>query len=294
MSGTIIAIVKGGLGNQLFIYAAARALALRTGRHLFLDTKRGFLRDDYGRCYRLDRFPISAEAMPEAWRIAPTLRHPRHKIIRAWNKVLPRNWRGYFAERWNRPPSQLTTLQPRRERIVLLGYWQDEAYFADRAAELRGELSTPEPGDARNRALGRRLREVESVSVHIRRRQFAHTLHADYYREAVARARTTCRSPTFVLFGDEVDWALREIDFAGAAVEVVAHNEADEIADLWLMTCCRHSIVANSSFSWWGAWLAGGRGIERKVWAPATPGWPIVMSDSWEILENRLEAGNSM
>jgi hypothetical protein len=58
MSPAVIAIVKGGLGNQLFIYAAARALALRTGRTLHLDTTRGYTNDDYGRSYRLNRFPI--------------------------------------------------------------------------------------------------------------------------------------------------------------------------------------------------------------------------------------------
>ena len=165
MSPAVIAIVKGGLGNQLFIYAAARALALRTGRVLYLDSTRGYTQDDYGRSYRLNRFPITAEPMPEGWRIAPTLKHPRHKIIRALNKLLPRDQRSYFAERHHTPPTQLTALQPRRERITLLGYWQNEAYFADHAATIRAELAIPAPTDDQNRVLGEKLaaREGENA-----------------------------------------------------------------------------------------------------------------------------------
>ena len=92
MPKAVITIIKGGLGNQLFIYAAARALALRTGRTLYLDTRRGYSGDSYERSYRLNQFPIVAESMPEQWRIAPHLKHPRHKLIRAVSKLLPRNY----------------------------------------------------------------------------------------------------------------------------------------------------------------------------------------------------------
>ena len=103
--------MKGGLGNQLFIYAAARALALRTGRRLYLDIWRGYTADTYGRSYRLDRFPIQAQVMPEAWRVATMLRHLRHKLIRVQNKLLQRNHRGYLSELNYLGTKQLTSLQ---------------------------------------------------------------------------------------------------------------------------------------------------------------------------------------
>jgi hypothetical protein len=284
-SRAVIAIPKGGLGNQLFIYAAARALALRTGRTLYLDATRGYTKDDYGRSYRLNRFPIQAEPMPEAWRIAPTLKHPRHKIIRTLNKFLPRAQRTYFGEQRHTPPTQLTTLQPRRDRITLLGYWQNEAYFADHAATIRRELTPPAPTDDKNRALGEKFAASESVFLHFRRVQYWNLLGRDYYQAAIDAARAKLSNPHFVLFGDDLNWPQQHLDFRGASVELIAHNSGDELADLWLMSRCRHAVVANSSFSWWGAWL-GDTKADRLVFAPTQVGHPIAMSDRWQRLAN--------
>lgn len=285
MPSAVIAIIKGGLGNQHFIYASARALALRTGRTLYLDTKRGYTNDSYGRSYRLDRFPIVAEAMPEAWRIAATLKHPKHKIIRAWSKCLPRNQRAYLAERRHLPATQLTTLQPHREHITLLGYWQDEGYFADYAAQIRAELTPSLPADEQNRILGERLATSESIFVHFRRVRYEQLLGHDYYQAAIDACLRQTSRPHFVLFGDDLEWPQQNLDFRGASVELVTHNSDDELADLWLMSRCRHAIIANSSFSWWGAWL-GDVLTERLVFVPSQTGLPIVMPTRWQKITN--------
>lgn len=287
MSPAVIAIVKGGLGNQLFIYAAARALALRTDRTLYLDSTRGYTQDDYGRSYRLNHFPITAEPMPEGWRIAPTLKHPRHKIIRALNKLLPRDQRSYFAERHHTPPTQLTALQPRRERITLLGYWQNEAYFADHAAAIRTELAIPAPTDDQNRVLGEKLAARESVFLHFRRVRYWNLLGRDFYQAAIDATLAKLSNPHFVLFGDDLTWPQQNLDFHGASVELIAHNSGDELADLWLMSRCRHAVVANSSFSWWGAWL-GDTTPGRLVFAPTQIGHPITMPERWQRLANTI------
>lgn len=285
MSSAVIAIVKGGLGNQLFIYAAARTLALRTGRTLYLDSTRGYTKDDYGRSYRLNRFPIKAEPMPEEWRIARTLKHPRHKIIRALNKLLPRDQRTYFGEQRNTSPIQLTALNPQRDHITLLGYWQNEAYFADHAAPIRAELAPPIPADEQNRALGERLAACESVFLHFRRVRYWNLLGRDYYQTAIDAACAKLSTPRFVLFGDDLNWPQQNLDFHNANVALITHNSGDELADLWLMSRCRHAVVANSSFSWWGAWL-GDTTAGRTVFAPAQVGHPITMPDRWQRLAN--------
>jgi len=287
MSSAVIAIVKGGLGNQLFIYAAARALALRTGRTLYLDATRGYTKDDYGRSYRLDRFSLKAEPMPEEWRIAPTLKHPRHKIIRALNKLLPRNQRAYFGEQRNASTAQLTALNPRRDHITLLGYWQNEDYFADHATTLRAELAPPTPGDEKNRALAEKLTASESVFLHFRRVRYWNLLGRDYYQAAIDAARAKLSKPHFVLFGDDLNWPQQNLDFRGANVELITHNSSDELADLWLMNRCRHAVVANSSFSWWGAWL-GDTISNRLVFAPTQVGFPIAMPKRWQRITNQI------
>lgn len=288
MSAAVIAIVKGGLGNQLFIYAAARAFALRTGRELYLDATRGYTKDDFGRSYRLNRFPINARPMPEEWRIAPTLKHPRHKLIRAWNKLLPRNQRSYLAERHGQPATQLTTLQPGKARVTLLGYWQSETYFADHAATLRAELNPPFPSDDQNRELGEKFAAGQSVFIHFRRVRYWNLLGRDYYQAAVDAALTKVSRPHFVLFGDDLNWPQQQLVFRGAPVELITHNPNDELADLWLMSRCRHAIVANSSFSWWGAWL-GDTTPDRLVLAPAQVGWDVVMPERWQRIANTIE-----
>ena len=288
----VIAIVKGGLGNQLFIYAAARALALRTGRELYLDTKRGYLADSYGRSYRLDRFPIQAKVMPEEWRVAPTLKHPRHKLIRALNKLLPRDRRGYLAERHNLDASQLTALQPVRERVTLLGYWQAEDYFREQTDVIRRELAPPEPLDARNRELGREMAACESVFLHVRRVRYSPTLDAAYYQTAIDAVRRERGKVHFYLFGDDLAWLRANLNFFDSEVRDVDLNPSDELADLWLMTQCRHAIVANSSFSWWGAWL-GVSDVGRLVFVPTEPGWPVKPASGWHMLLNSLERSDS-
>lgn len=292
MGKSVIGIVKGGLGNQLFIYAAARALALRAGRKLYLDTVRGYTGDGFGRSYRLDRFAIEAEPMPEAWRIAPSLRHPRHKLVRALSRFLPRDWRGYIAEKRGRGPEQLIGLAPMRERVTLLGYWQDEAYFAGHAEAIRRELTPAAPVDERNLRLGEEMAGTESVFLHVRRVRYNPCLGADYYQEAIDRVRGALPARRFYVLGDDLEWPRANLNFHGDEVRYVDHNDGNEIADLWLMTRCRHAIAANSSFSWWGAWL-GERGEGRLVCFPMEPGWPVRAACGWTPVRNRLFTENS-
>jgi hypothetical protein len=276
---SLVAIVRGGLGNQLFIYAMARAMALRTGRTLYLDTVRGYQADDFGRSFRLDRFSVAASVMPEALRIAPTLKHPRHKFIRAINKVLPVAWRSYLAEREDTPADFVRRFDSQRRCVTLLGYWQDERFFADVAAALQSELAPPEPANEQVLVQGARFASAESVFLHVRRTRYSPLLGAGYYQSAIDQAHATLTNPLFIVFGDDLAWVKSSLDFRGAATDFQTYAENDELTDLWLMTQCRHAIVANSSFSWWAAWL--GRAANRKIWAPASTGLPLVMPPDW-------------
>lgn len=284
----IIAIIKGGLGNQLFIYAAARALALRTQRQLYLDTIRGYIRNSFQRQYRLGQFPIVAEPMPEPWRIAPTLRYPRHRLLRAWNKLLPRDWRGYVAERWDRGAHQLTTLRPQRAKVTLLGHWQDEEYFRDFSHYIYAELAPPAPQNHELNKLGDRLAGEDSVALHIRRVRYEYRLRADYYERAIAETLSEFPNAKIYLFGDDLDWAIKSIHGLPAQATICSHDASNELVDFWLMTRCKHVISANSSYSWWAAWLgAGHRG--GRVWAPRQSGYPLVPASGWLTLENEFD-----
>lgn len=284
MPKAVISIIKGGLGNQLFIYSAGRAFALRTNREFYLDDRRGYTHDNYGRDYRLNRLPIHAPTMPEEWRVAPTLKHLRHKVVRAVNKFLPMDWRSYLAQRSDLNSRQLTDRKPCRERVTLNGYWQDEEYFRDFADVIRRELQPPTPTDARNLGFGGELVAENSVFIHARRVRYPVLLPVEYYRKAIVGIREKVNDPSFVVFSDDPAWARENLDLAGDKVRWVEHNAEDEFADLWLMTRCRHAIIANSSFSWWGAWLGGDPVNERIIYSPDHSDWMIRPANGWQII----------
>lgn len=285
----VVTLVKGGLGNQLFCYAAARALALRLGRPLALDIITGYRRDDYGRSFRLGRFPIQAEVARPEWCLGGDTHSWRHRLARNGNKLLPLARRSYLAEKRRHGVELLMLAQPSPSRRVYLnGYWQDERFFEDAAGVIRAELEPPAPVTAGGLETLRRIGEPGfSVMVHVRRVRYSPKLGADYYRSAVRQCLAVEPRARFFVFGDDLEWARTTIDFGGAPVEFVANQGADELEDFHLMTRCAGAIVANSSFSWWGAWL--GR-TPKRVWTPAIPGFPLRPAAGWVSVENRLDA----
>ncbi|OYV04492.1 MAG: hypothetical protein CFE26_16590, partial [Verrucomicrobiales bacterium VVV1] len=251
----VVSLIKGGLGNQMFCYAAGRALALRLARPLLLDTCTGFQRDDYGRAYRLNRFPIIAEEAPLAACLGGDTRAWSHKIARALSKWQRPASRSYLAEREGYTPELLEKAAPPASKLVYLnGYWQDEAFFAIAADRLRKELAPPVPtSEAAVSARKKILSAAVPVMVHIRRERYTPRLDEDYYNQSISACVAKFPEASFFVFGDDFGWAREKIVFEGSPVRFLDRVGLDEIEDLHLMTCCRHAIVANSSFSWWGA-----------------------------------------
>lgn len=281
MSRSLVAIIKGGLGNQLFGYAAARALALRTGRGLLLDRRSGFLRDDYARRFRLDRFPINAGLAPPELTLGDP-KSPRHRRIRNIDRLLPAPWRSYLKESAGRSAARIASFRSCREVVYLNGYWQDEACFRDAADTIRRELQPPPSWDP---GLENELASAGHVFLHIRRNRYSPRLDTTYYQHGIRAAVAALGCPRFEVFGDDLAWAREQLDFEGR--EVRFHEPAgDELVDFRLMTLCRHAIVANSSFSWWAAWL---QEPGNRVWTPRDPGWPLRPAAGWTPVANGLE-----
>jgi hypothetical protein len=284
----VVTLIKGGLGNQLFCYATGRALALRLGRPLSLDITTGYRRDDYGRSYRLGQFPIVANIASPAWCLGGDTHSWQHRLARNYNKLLPLVRRSYLAENRRHGMELLTKAAPLgSHRVYINGYWQDERFFTAAEKVLRAELEPPAPRTLGGQETLRRIQEASfAVMVHVRRVRYSPRLHLDYYRNAVAQCLASVPGARFFVFGDDQEWARSYIDFAGASVEYVTNPGADELEDLYLMTRCGGAIVANSSFSWWGAWLGQ---VNKRVWTPATPGLPLLPSAGWTRVDNTLE-----
>lgn len=275
----IIARVEGGIGNQLFIYAAARALALRTGSQLKLDIwNAGYQESNrYGSRFQLDEFNVAATVADRS-EVAPFMRDCRgYYWRRKINRRLPFALRSVVEERSLFEPRLLTF--PPRPVVYMVGYWQREEYFRIHAATIRQEVTLRRDPSKQSLEVSKRMRQCESTFVHVRRIDYQHRLSAEYYASALRMLFERVQRPALFMFGDDLEWAKRELSLPADA-EFVKHNgDARNYEDLWLMTQCRHAIIANSSFSWWGAWL--NEAPDRTIIAPGAWGYRAAPASGW-------------
>ena len=275
----IVARIEGGIGNQMLSYAATRALSLRSGVPIKLDVHSGFVGTRYGDWYQLDKFNIGATIADASERLDYEGRY--YYWRRKLDRRLPLSWRRVIDERNGRWEPGFLTLKPSR-RVWIWGYWQREEYFRDQAGAIRAEFTAREPYSARNLELGARMRSCESVSVHLRQgKDFRFRLSDQYYAAALRLIRERVKEPKFFVFGRGVraegDYPqegsgapAQELEFPPDTTFIDHNAAADAHADMWLMSQCRHAVVANSTFSWLGAWLN-----------PATTGRVVVAPERW-------------
>ena len=269
---TVVGRVIGGLGNQLFCYAAARRLALTNNAELVVDDVSGFAYDAvYQRHYQLDHFNIPCRKATAAERLEPFSRVRRY-LKRRWNQRLPFAQRAYLVQAGIDFDPSLLHFKP-QGTVYLEGYWQSEDYFKDVADTLRQDLQITPPADAANLAMAARIGDCAAVSVHMRffdepGATGINNAPGDYYDRAVETMERLVPAAHYFVFSDQPTAARARIPLPDARVTFVAHNKGDEnaYADLWLMSQCQHFIIANSTFSWWGAWLSAHPG--KQVIAP--------------------------
>ena len=261
----IISRFNGGLGNQMFCYAAGRALALRHGVDLKLDIRH--YPDGIGRDYELHHFPIHISGLAcwedvkcREWR-EPTL--PGRVIKKITGKPLKRE----HAEDYLNDTDTICRYHPRFETLgpnaFLNGYWQSEKYFADITDTIRHELGAPKSLGPVVRELANKIAACDCpVSLHVRRGDyvanpqttaFHGVCPVEYYQQAVRKLLSQHPKAHLFLFSDEPDWVAENLKLE--APSTMMHDGNTGVDDLWLMSRCRHHIIANSSFSWWGAWL---------------------------------------
>lgn len=269
----VIARLTGGLGNQMFQYAAGRALADRLGTDLLLDT-RAFehalaLRAYTRRAYALSPFRLRTRLATavdlKKWPVWVVELGMRLRLVRPWF----RRW--HFESAITYDPSVRTLPEP----VCLVGYWQSERYFVESTDRIRADFALRQPLAGANAGLLELARSSHSVGLHVRRGDFvsldnAAQIHGvcstDYYRRAIDFVRNGCPQCRFIVFSDDTEWARAELPLDSSAVFVTG-NESNPELDLTLMSACKHHILANSSFSWWAGWL--GYSPEQIVVAPS-------------------------
>jgi hypothetical protein len=261
---TIIKL-KGGLGNQLFQYAYGRLIAARRGEELKLDKDILGAKKDTYRAYGLDNFNIQAElATPEEIKAA---KYPLGNFSRIWRLIKAKVFRIYHIG------YECRMLKPYSK--YLDGYFQSYKYLDLQRAQLLKEISLKEDLSRKYGALISEMAASGSVAVHIRRGDYvsdAKTKKAHfvcdlaYYERAMEMMKKKINEsreniseenilvPIFYIFSDDISWAKENLKVSEKLV-FVSNPELKDYEELMLMSGCQNNIIANSSFSFWSAWL---------------------------------------
>lgn len=251
--------LMGGLGNQMFQYAAGRSLALRHNVRLKVDTS--FFAEEHNgatpRSFELGAFRLSA-----AKQMAP-MRLLRYSGVRGRIEAAIRPERYvHVKERHFEFDGELWMCAPKN--AYLDGYWQSETYFIEFASVIRKDFDLDMQSTGRVGGYFDVIRQVsQPVCVHVRRGDYVsnpsvaafHGLCSlEYYESAVRRVKQMIADAQLFVFSDDPDWCKSKflVEHRPTIIEGCSAHE-----DLWLMSKCRHHVIANSSFSWWGAWLGG-------------------------------------
>jgi hypothetical protein len=275
----ITARLHGRLGNQMFQYAAALGLAARHGTDVAIDSRLAERRNEgvLTRVFDLDL------ASP---RKLPPLKQDSALGYGLWRYagLAPRFRRerglGYNGdiERW-------------KNGTYLHGYWQSERYFAHVADQVRAAFTFPAFSNSQNADMAAQIGGGPSIALHVRRGDYltvaAHVLcDQPYYDAALAQiTQHIGNNATVYVFSDDPDWAKENLPLPLPKVVVDFNGPETDFEDLRLMSLCDHNIIANSSFSWWSAWLNTNH--TKQVAAPAA--WfgdaklqnPDILPDGW-------------
>ncbi len=257
----IIVRIIGGLGNQMFQYAAGKRLAATHNTVLKLDISE--FKDYSLHAYGLSAFNTEELfATPEEIKLLKepevgSLKKKLKKLLRRPSKLGITHIR---ETQFNFAPEILTM----PDSVYLDGYWQSEKYFSDIAEIIRKEFTVKSPQKDKNLALAQQITSCASVSLHVRRGDYVtdkktNTIHGicdlDYYARCIERLGQQVHHPCFFIFSDDPEWAENNLKIPHPAIFIGHNGPEKNYEDLRLMSQCRHHIIANSSFSWWGAWL---------------------------------------
>jgi len=271
----IIVNIKGGLGNQLFQYAAAKRLALKHNSPLKLDPhfEKDKLRDFKLPYFNIDNDEIATQE--EIDRLIISFRRYNniyHKIKRKLELLKPYYKRRYYQHK--KRCNDLGILKA-SDNVYLDGYWGNEQFFSDIRQKLLSWFTLkPDYINDDYLEIKNKTKEENSVSIHIRRgdyaqkektRNFFGLLPLSYYQKAINSLEKQFENLHFFIFSDDMPYVKQNINFEGTTTYINNPNLQD-YHELMLMSHCKHNIIANSTFSWWAAWL--NQNPEKMVIAP--------------------------
>jgi Glycosyl transferase family 11 len=282
----IVVTLLGRLGNQMFQYAAGRSLAELHSAELVLDTSWmiHFRRGGGSERYELDCFDLDVRVCP-VWEVA---RVPNPRRVVYWLQRLRPSRRPFLhviAEDTSTNAFEPAVLSAPDDTFLARGYWQFEDYFVDHVPAIREAFTFP-PLSPASEELADEIRATPAVSVHVRRGDYAGIgllgfLDEAYYRRALETIAATVGELQLFVFSDDPAWCRENLrlPFPTTVVERPLPPER-AWEDMRLISLCRHHVISNSTFSWWGVWLNPSPtkivvGPKRWTQSPKRSGDPI-------------------
>lgn len=263
----IITRLIGGLGNQMFQYAAAKSLALKHNTNVLVDVTE-LNKDTQGlhtkREYDLHIFNSNIN-------IASEKELNKVNQLQLLPLIIKKIFNIYYIANEEGTEYQSKFIKFPKN-TYLNGFWQSELYFIDFENEIKKDFQFIDKIIHENKTLATEISNSESVALHVRRGDYVSNSNAnqfhglcsiDYYEQAVNIISQKFQNFKLFVFSDDIDWCKEHLKFE-APIYYVETNSA--YSDLYLMSICKHNIIANSSFSWWGAWL--NNNIDKTVVAP--------------------------
>lgn len=276
----IIVRLLGGLGNQMFQYATARHISLINKTELRLDLS-AFAKEIYKenatwRGFQLSVFKLKYEvATSQDIEIVKNSELPFFEKLKY--RLLRKNIPSYRkAEQFEK---QLfcfdQSILNASSNTYLTGYWQSPLYFDVIRSVLLKDFEFRENPTKKDYSFFDAIAGQNSVSIHIRRGDYVSNpeylkIHGlctlDYYQSAIKYICGKVTNPAFYIFSDDLDWAKKNLQIKHTCVYVSGTPDGKDYFEMYLMSLCKHNIIANSSFSWWGAWL--NKNSQKIVIAP--------------------------
>ena len=283
----------GGLGNQMFEYAMYLALKEAHPKEIIKVCTRSF--NGYGLHNGLELQRIFGVELPEAslWALTrlayPFFNYKTYQVMFHWLPQRRTMTKGTTYIEFN--GNDLS----RNDSVFYDGYWQNEKWFMGIRQKVLEAFRFPTIKDERNIELASLLADSNAVSCHVRRGDYLLderylVCTSKYYTDAISLMNIKVNPDLYIVFSDDIDWCKQNLPTVIGNRKVVYvdwNKKESSYRDMQLMSLCRHSIIANSSFSWWGAWL--GQYEDKVVIAPSK--WvrePIInnpICDNWIKIE---------
>ncbi|MEO6630787.1 MAG: alpha-1,2-fucosyltransferase [Mucilaginibacter sp.] len=267
----LVVKLQGGLGNQMFQYAFGLSASKKMNAQLSLDLS--FYNQNHGltpRTYALDIFGCQNKFAGS--NVVDSYFRPG--LLQRLSNKAGLNKHTVYHEKAMRFDKGVFDVSP---PVYFEGFWQSEQYFNSIESEVRAAFSFKKPLNLQSQKIADELEQLpNAVSVHVRRGDYVtsaktNELHGvcsvKYYQKAIALIKQRVSNPVFYFFSDDAEWVAQNLIATNDSTVLVQHNKGDDSwQDMALMSKCSHYIIANSSFSWWGAWLNPSK--EKIVTAP--------------------------